>query len=214
MSNLAFYGSPIEYDNHLLINNTNSKNTKNENNIIHKKRNKTQKNTNLITKENIEPFYSNKVNNILTTINNLPNDDYEENYNYNNQFKPLPHPNSSGVQKTIDNEKFYLEQQEINEKQNNLQKIIPSIQNMKFPLLNEDDNSFQETYYHQNKLKQFENNDNSILINKLNYMIHLLEEKNDEKTNNVMEEVILYSFLGIFIIFLIDSFNHLGRYKR
>jgi hypothetical protein len=27
MSNLAFYGSPIEYDNHLLINNTNSKNT-------------------------------------------------------------------------------------------------------------------------------------------------------------------------------------------
>jgi hypothetical protein len=28
MSNLAFYGSPIEYDNHLLINNTNSKNEK------------------------------------------------------------------------------------------------------------------------------------------------------------------------------------------
>jgi len=85
---------------------------------------------------------------------------------------------------------------------------------MKFPLLNEDDNSFQESYYYQNKLKQFDNNDNNILINKLNYMIHLLEEKNDEKTNNVMEEVILYSFLGIFIIFLIDSFNHLGRYKR
>ena len=216
MSNLAFYGSPIEYDNHLLINNTNSKNTKNENNIINKKRNKTQKNTNLTTKQNIEPFYSNKVNNILTTINNLPNDDDEENYNFNSQFKPLPPPNSSGVQKTIDNETFYLEQQEINErsiKQNNLQKIIPSIQNMKFPLLNEDENSFQETYY-QNKLKQTDNNDNNILINKLNYMIHLLEEKNDEKTNNVMEEVILYSFLGIFIIFLIDSFNHLGRYKR
>lgn len=55
---------------------------------------------------------------------------------------------------------------------------------------------------------------NKLLMEKLNYMIHLLEEKNDEKTNNVMEEVILYSFLGIFIIFLIDSFNHLGRYKR
>jgi hypothetical protein len=53
-----------------------------------------------------------------------------------------------------------------------------------------------------------------ILLQKLNYVIHLLEEKQDEKTNNVMEEVILYSFLGIFIIFVIDSFSKTGKYSR
>jgi hypothetical protein len=45
-------------------------------------------------------------------------------------------------------------------------------------------------------------------------MINLLEEKQDEKTNNVTEEVVLYSFLGIFIIFVIDSFARVGKYVR
>jgi hypothetical protein len=45
-------------------------------------------------------------------------------------------------------------------------------------------------------------------------MINLLEEKQDEKTNNVMEEVVLYSFLGIFIIFVVDSFARVGKYVR
>lgn len=53
-----------------------------------------------------------------------------------------------------------------------------------------------------------------ILIQKLNYMIHLLEEKQDERTNNVTEEVVLYSFLGIFIIFIVDSFSRVGKYTR
>jgi hypothetical protein len=53
-----------------------------------------------------------------------------------------------------------------------------------------------------------------ILLQKLNYMINLLEEQQDEKTNNVMEEVVLYSFLGIFIIFVVDSFARVGKYVR
>jgi len=55
---------------------------------------------------------------------------------------------------------------------------------------------------------------NDVLLQKLNYMINLLEEKQDEKTNNVTEEVVLYSFLGIFIIFVVDSFTRVGRYTR
>jgi len=53
-----------------------------------------------------------------------------------------------------------------------------------------------------------------ILMQKLNYMISLLEDQHDEKTNNVTEEVILYSFLGIFIIFIVDSFAKVGKYVR
>lgn len=52
------------------------------------------------------------------------------------------------------------------------------------------------------------------LLTKLNYMIHILEEQQDQKTGHVTEEVVLYSFLGIFIIFIIDSFARAGKYVR
>ena len=55
---------------------------------------------------------------------------------------------------------------------------------------------------------------NQVLLEKLNYMINLLEEQQDERTNNVTEEVILYSFLGIFIIFVVDGFARVTRYTR
>jgi hypothetical protein len=53
-----------------------------------------------------------------------------------------------------------------------------------------------------------------VLLQKINYMISLLEDQQDEKTNNVTEEVVLYSFLGIFIIFIVDSFAKVGKYVR
>jgi hypothetical protein len=56
------------------------------------------------------------------------------------------------------------------------------------------------------------NSDN--VMEKLNYMINLLEENHDERTGNVTEEVVLYSFLGIFIIFIADSFSRVGKYTR
>jgi len=49
---------------------------------------------------------------------------------------------------------------------------------------------------------------NTALIEKLNYIIHMLEEKKDEKTGHVIEELVLYCFLGIFIIFVVDTFTH------
>lgn len=49
---------------------------------------------------------------------------------------------------------------------------------------------------------------NVALIEKLNYIIHMLEEKKDEKTGHVIEELVLYCFLGIFIIFVVDTFTH------
>ena len=57
-------------------------------------------------------------------------------------------------------------------------------------------------------------NDNSKLMEKLNYMIHLLEQQQYEKTSNMTEEFILYVFLGVFVIFTIDSFNKAGKYVR
>ena len=52
------------------------------------------------------------------------------------------------------------------------------------------------------------------LMTKLNHILHLLEEQKDNKTSNVTEELILYMFLGVFVIFTVDSFTKVGKYTR
>ena len=54
----------------------------------------------------------------------------------------------------------------------------------------------------------------SELIEKLNYIIDILEEQQDYKTNSIFEDLILYAFLGIFVIFIVDSFSRSGKYVR
>jgi hypothetical protein len=58
------------------------------------------------------------------------------------------------------------------------------------------------------------NYDNNKLLSKLEYIIHLLEEQHNEKTNYITEELILYLFLGIFILFVLDSFAKASKYVR
>jgi hypothetical protein len=58
------------------------------------------------------------------------------------------------------------------------------------------------------------NYDNNKLLSKLDYVIHLLEEQHNEKTNYITEELILYLFLGIFILFVLDSFARASKYVR
>ena len=45
-------------------------------------------------------------------------------------------------------------------------------------------------------------------------MINLLEEQRDTKTQNITEEIVMYSFLGVFMIFIVDSFSKMGKYVR
>jgi hypothetical protein len=54
----------------------------------------------------------------------------------------------------------------------------------------------------------------SKLMEKINYMIHLLENQENEKTANITEEFILYTFLGVFVIFVLDSFSRSSKYVR
>jgi hypothetical protein len=79
--------------------------------------------------------------------------------------------------------------------------------------------SYQKSYdvppsrpYVTNVTQPATNNDK--FMEKINYMIHLLEQQHNEKTSNVMEEFILYTFLGVFIIFIVDSFARAGKYTR
>ena len=52
------------------------------------------------------------------------------------------------------------------------------------------------------------------IMEKINYMIHLLEAQQHEKTNNITEEFLLYTFLGVFVIYVLDSFARSGKYIR
>lgn len=69
-------------------------------------------------------------------------------------------------------------------------------------------------YYTQLSNNQTITGEKDLLIEKLNYMIELLEEQKEEKTGHISEELILYSFLGVFIIFVVDSFARAGKYVR
>jgi hypothetical protein len=67
--------------------------------------------------------------------------------------------------------------------------------------------------YYANMGISSHNNDNKML-EKINYMIHMLEEQQHEKTNNITEEFLLYTFLGVFVIYVLDSFARSGKYIR
>lgn len=62
--------------------------------------------------------------------------------------------------------------------------------------------------------REFPDQPKSELIEKLNYIIDLLEDQQDYKTNSIFEDLILYAFLGIFVIFIVDSFAKSGKYVR
>ena len=71
-----------------------------------------------------------------------------------------------------------------------------------------------DNYYSKMGLGNQPTIDNRI-VEKINYMIHMLEQQQNEKTSNITEEFILYMFLGIFIIFIVDSFSRTSlKYVR
>jgi hypothetical protein len=210
--------------------------TDDSDNIMNKKRqthNKTQKR---YPKEN---FDTEKVNSVLEKIHNNSKTDSDENQGLGD-FNPPPKPQSSGVNKTIATENMMNMTNDANkniimfntlgrapqpnyDNDDNLDlndynnygnsKSIDDYYKRVIPGYNPNRNPVNKPYYNAgNAVSETPSQD--ILLQKLNYMISLLEDQQDEKTNNVTEEVVLYSFLGIFIIFVVDSFARVGKYVR
>jgi len=122
------------------------------------------------------------------------------------------------IPKPIDNDEMDLQNLQtafLNDAQvkSYYKKLVPGYQNK----INQSENN--KAYYPESQMNTMEisgsmNMNNDVLLNKINYMINLLEDQQDERTNNVTEEVVLYSFLGVFIIFVVDSFARVGKYTR
>ena len=154
-------------------------------------------------------YNASKVNSVLNAIHHNSNQLSEL-----SDFKPLAPPVSVGVENSRIN----------NPDANIVGEEDIDLQDLNATHMNE---QAKEQYYkqfmpayqphqqpQQQQQQQHYGKENSNMMTKLNYMIHLLEEQKDERTNNVTEEVVLYSFLGIFVIFIVDSFVRVGKYVR
>jgi hypothetical protein len=205
---LAIYAAPFEN------NNKNYKLIDDDENIIEKK--KTAKNRTQKKRKNLDEKINDDVLNTIQQIHNsIDNNEDEENNSLSN-FTPPPPAMSAGSER-VD---MRNEMQEQEENEDDTQYSTPYVKqyynqfNSNLAVSNSaiDDNAYRNTLMNPNV--QLSNNSNGDLINKMNHMIHLLEDQQSRKTEHVTEEIILYSFLGIFTIFVVDSFAKVGKYVR
>lgn len=145
---------------------------------------------------------SNKISSLLSAIHDNMNDNTLEN------FEPLVPSTSVGLEKTMIKEGMTTQEttkpepeyiKVYQESINNIDQYNSDMMNVIYPSLSQ---------------PNIQNSNNSSLEEKLNKILELLEEQQLQKTQNVTEEVILYSFFGIFMIYLVDSFKRIGKYTR
>jgi len=158
-------------------------------------------------------------NNMNNNLTNNESDDLED-------FNPPSHPAIQEPKKIVkENFTFdkikseLLDNQQEDELQNQQQNDNP-VNKENFQQLPA--NNLQQYYEKYNAYLNSENNynkqymsvSNEELLKKIDNILFLLEEQRETRTNYVTEELILYVFLGIFVIYLVDSFVKVGKYIR
>lgn len=158
-------------------------------------------------------------NNMNNNLTNNESDDLED-------FNPPSHPAIQEPKKivkenfTFDKIKSELldnEQEEESQKQHQNDNPVNKENFQQLPA-----NNLQQYYEKYNAYLNSENNynkqymsvSNEELLKKIDNILFLLEEQRETRTNYVTEELILYVFLGIFVIYLVDSFVKVGKYIR
>ena len=176
---------------------------------------KTLKNRNVKFNDQ-EQINSNKINNIsdISQLHAKLDDDTEDNnldYNNANNANNANHQSNAGQNSLINQEMQKMLSMNDNTISN--EQLLKSNSNSVFSNYNDSYRSNLEFITNMaSNGNQLENNHK--LLSKLDYIIHLLEEQQNEKTNYITEELILYLFLGIFIIFVLDSFARASKYVR
>ena len=190
-----------------------------------KSANKTIKNKNNIKFDTIKEETKPKLTNINNLHSSYDSDDETEN-NFSMQYtsslndKNINNQKNSYNEDLINNElkkmnKFNINQNDIINNNDNNNNLVKNLDNTNYSNFN---NSYKSTYdfIDNNNEQSYQSNilNNNQLISKLDYIIHLLEEQHNEKTNHITEELILYLFLGIFMIYVLDSFTKASKYIR
>ena len=187
-----------------------SDNNKSES-LYKKSNNKTYKNRKSVNFDTSsdEPIKT-KINNVTNILSKLHSSNEEEdNTNFQDnllQEKSKNYENSMSNINIINNEMNKMNSID----SNNISNTIYN--NQANNVYSNLDDSYKSTYNFNNQETTL--NNNKELLSKLDYIVHLLEEQHNEKTNHITEELILYLFLGIFIIFVLDSFARSSKYTR
>ena len=220
MSYLAMSAAPIDNEN------TQYETPINKKRQYNSSHSKTQK-----YRQGSNDFNPQKVNSVLASIHNTVSAKHSENFKPLNPFDFPAKPLSMGGERTkkqegltnmdtdnnndglvpqpVDNDNLKLQELQSNymndaQVRDYYRKLVPNYQTNKPQHKTQDNNDYFSS----------SSDSNQVLLEKLNYMINLLEEQQDQKTGSVTEEVVLYSFLGVFIIFIVDNFTKVGKYTR
>lgn len=137
-----------------------------------------------------------------------------------NMFPPLPELNYKGPNSSISNESSGS-----NSDKNSTTLYSPDIPTsstgaISSTMYNDMPSTYANQYYKQfipylnQGTSEIHGQPKGELIEKINYIIDLLEDQQDYKTNSIFEDLILYAFLGIFVIFIVDSFAKSSKYVR
>ena len=214
-----------------------------ESKLYKKTNNKTVKNKKTVEfdESNITNTKNNEVlKNKITSLGNLmskihENNEEDENFNTNYQSNTIDESISTSFTDSLNDQLAKIQKMREagnnipqnnffnNELQNtNINNNAPNLENSNVlngsNLVKNDLSNYSDSYkLNYNSLSQNIDNhnyDNNKLLSKLDYIVHLLEEQHNEKTNYITEELILYLFLGIFILFVLDSFARASKYVR
>ena len=182
--------------------------------------------------DDVQIYNDNRNNQVSDLINKMTSLNADNDGHYLANFNPMPNPGLNDKKQSPQNEGrgIHGELNPIDLMPNNPYQVsLPNLPKNGNPAnsinysandnnlgkLSNYNSSYQPSnipYYAKMGLGNGDPNDK--LLEKINYMIHLLEEQQSEKTNNVMEEFVLYTFLGVFMIYIVDSFVRAGKYVR
>lgn len=178
-----------------------------EENIVEKKRVKhhrslKKKERNVENKKKIDETMLSQIGKIHANMDS-------EEVNDLSDFNPIARPESPGVNRTV--------RDEYENNDNNEEDEVEEYDSL--------DSSYAQQYYSKflpgtiesmesGKLSTANMPLNENLVEKINYMIHLLEESQEQKSEHVVEEMLLYLGLGVFVIYVLDSFVKIGKYQK
>jgi len=144
---------------------------------------------------------------------------------------PIDFNNNSDLEKKLQVEKSKINKNMITEMKTSLETSPTNIMDIHKNLKEENDSELNNFYKKEmpvkpepviktqdymlmNETLPIPKSTNSEMLHKLNNIIELFEDQKEIKTGQKNEEIILYCFLGVFVIYIMDSFVSIGKYSR
>ena len=173
-----------------------------------KKRNGKNKTIKKAIKEPME----NKAKKVTSAMISNLHEQPENTDNSNNNFSPPPAAKQSNI---VDEENEEGEESEsINHSEPKPMDSPVSLEQFTTIESSQANDYFKQHVPYYTQMSEHPISSKDELLTKLDKILHLLQEHKDEQTGHVTEELVLYSFLGVFLIFIVDSFARAGKYMR